>query len=107
MKTLFKVDIYKNSKFIGTGEFVLEKDYECEANDQFSFVSNIRDFYGHDTRQNLNGYKYIFAFVDYEDVVGCSFNEIMNFDALDMFKNGGYKLVLAGAKKTRYEEIEL
>lgn len=107
MKTFFKVNIHKNNKFIGTGEFVLEKDNACEVNDQFSFVSNLRDFYGHDTKQNKNGYKYIFAVVDYEDAKEKSFDEIISWDIItSLFDQYGYKLTLA-SKKIPYKRIEL
>ena len=72
MKTLFKVKIYKDNKFIGNGEFVEENGIN------FSLVSNILTFSGH-YNPHLKNYKYIWAFTGMGNIEGMSFDEIIEY----------------------------
>ena len=71
MKTLYKVKIYNDKKFIGYGEFV-------EEGCNFSLVSNISFFDGH-KNSHLKNYKYIWAFTGMGNIEGMSFNEIIEY----------------------------
>jgi hypothetical protein len=109
MKTLFKVKIYNDKKFIGYGEFVKEGCY-------FSLVSNIPIFDGHKNRY-LKNYKYIWAFTGMGNIDGMSFDEIAKYlktvsprSFYDFEKNEYFfpEFVLSNSNNfDRFDEIKL